>query len=284
MPRHLVYFCYPAAYSLSFLNHCLRHHGLPIRTVVFSRTAGFEKGRPLGFGEVAAKTIRQSGLPYACYELAFTIGSAALLHLKKSCHRAGPRLMTFGELREAYDLSFFNSRDFNDESTIDFLENQDPDLGLSAFNNQIFRQPLIDWFQGRHGLYNVHPALLPDFRGVEPVLPLLLNQPRPGGVTLHSVEAGIDRGAIHYQHYLEVTSDDSVFSVNHKAWREGSRLAGLLVKDLEAGNAPPRKEQENLPVEFGYCRLPSRKTIGQLRRRGRRLIRFRHLRNLLNDS
>ena len=78
MRLHVAYFCYPSAYSLYFLNQCLRRHELPIRAVLFSKAAGFASGRPLSFPQVALATIRGSGVRYACYELAFTSGSALL--------------------------------------------------------------------------------------------------------------------------------------------------------------------------------------------------------------
>ena len=280
MKLRAAYFCYPSAYSLCFLNLCLRVHALPIRTVLFSKAAGFASGQPLSFSKVALKTIRGSGLRYAAYELAFTTGSSLLSAWHKLSASPDQRLLTFEELREEYDLQYHESRDFNEPPTKAFLEDNEIDLGLSAFNNQLFRKPLITWFEERRGIFNVHPAALPDFRGVEPIVPLLLHKRTTAGVTLHSVNPKIDEGVIHYQETYAVEPDDSVFSLNHKAWHEGAGLAKRLMHDLAAGNTLPSRDQESLAVEFGYAPFPTREEVTRLRATGRRLIRLRHLRAL----
>ena len=185
--------------------------------------------------------------------------------------------MTFSELHAEFDLAFHGTRNFNDSATRAFLEAHDLNLGLSAFNNQLFKQPLIEWFGHNHGLYNVHPALLPDFRGVEPIVPLLLHEQPTAGVTLHSVDSQIDRGAIHYQQSFPVEPDDSVFSLNHKAWHEGARLAKRLIDDLDSGTTLPARDQQDLAIEFGYAPFPSKESVARLHGLGRRLIRRRHL-------
>ena len=280
MPLHIAYFCYPSAYSLCFLNESLRRHGLPIRTVIFSKAAGFASGRPLPFHRVALKTIRESGFRYTGYELAFTTGSALIARWRALLHSPEDRLLTFRELRREFDLAFHASRNFNDHRSADFLSGQGVNLGFSAFNNQLFKAPLIDWFEERRGIYNVHPALLPDFRGVEPIVAQLLSEQSVGGVTLHSVNPKIDQGAIHYQEEFPIEPGDSVFSINHRAFQEGARLAQRLVDDLSCDRPLPARNQEGLPIAHGYAPFPSRDEIAALRRNGRHLIRLRHFQDL----
>ncbi len=66
----------------------------------------------------------------------------------------------------------------------------------------IVPEPLIALFGGRAA--NLHPALLPDYRGPTPLLSMLLDgaADRCGGVTLHMLTAGIDEGPVIAQRRL----------------------------------------------------------------------------------
>lgn len=70
------------------------------------------------------------------------------------------------------------------------------DVLLSLLSVQIVPTALLDHFGGR--ALNVHPALLPRYRGRVPRLAMLLDgtASHAGGVTLHVLTAGIDEGPI----------------------------------------------------------------------------------------
>ncbi len=280
------YFCYPSAFSLLYLNHCLEKHKLPIHSVVFSGSDGFEKGQPAPFHKVVAKTIKESGMDYTGYELCFSMLTDAYMALQP---KKKGLLKSFKQLAEDHDLTFFYSKDFNSDETIDFLNSHNSHLGLSAFNNQLFRAPILDYFNtaqsDKQGLYNIHPALLPNYRGAEPIIPALLNGESQTGVTLHSVNAGLDEGDIHFQQAFDIHPDDSVFSINHKAWGHGAALTAKLFKQLSKGELLESLKQETLTIENGYCSFPSKHQVKQLSRLSvaKQLITWRHFKALMAD-
>ena len=60
----------------------------------------------------------------------------------------------------------------------------------------ILKRPFIETFKY---VVNIHPALLPDYRGPEPIIWGLLDRVSTFGVSLHLVDEGIDTGDVLYQ-------------------------------------------------------------------------------------
>lgn len=70
------------------------------------------------------------------------------------------------------------------------------DVIVSAFFSQIVPPSMVERFPGR--IVNVHPALLPRYRGPHPTLGMLVDRTvdEAAGATLHVLTEGIDEGAI----------------------------------------------------------------------------------------
>ncbi len=75
-----------------------------------------------------------------------------------------------------------------------------PDVGIVACFSQKIPQQLLDL--PRHGWLNLHPSLLPHFRGPEPLFWTFRAGVQQTGVTLHWLDAGLDTGAIALQKEL----------------------------------------------------------------------------------
>lgn len=66
-------------------------------------------------------------------------------------------------------------------------------------------------FIGPTPIINVHPGLLPDYRGAQPIFWALFNNEKKLGLSVHRVDAGIDTGPIYKSYFFENT-DDSIHS------------------------------------------------------------------------
>lgn len=81
------------------------------------------------------------------------------------------------------------------------------------------------------GTVNVHPSLLPKYRGPNPYMQVILNGEKESGVTLHLVDENYDSGAILAQSKVRIDRDDT-----SKELRERSvTVARALVADFIAG-------------------------------------------------
>lgn len=77
---------------------------------------------------------------------------------------------------------------------------------------RLVKAPLLDAFPNR--ILNIHPALLPQFPGVEAWTQALEAGATQAGCTVHYVDAGMDTGEILMQAYVPVLPDDTSASLH----------------------------------------------------------------------
>jgi phosphoribosylglycinamide formyltransferase-1 len=94
---------------------------------------------------------------------------------------------------------------------------------------RIVKGRLLDEYQGR--MINIHPALLPSFKGLHGQKQALEYGVRYSGCSVHFVDPGVDTGPIILQRVVPVHQDDDEESLSarilveeHKAYPEAVRL------------------------------------------------------------
>jgi len=94
---------------------------------------------------------------------------------------------------------------------------------------RIVKGPLMDEYSGR--MMNIHPALLPSFKGLDAQKQALDYGVRLSGCTVHFVDGGIDTGPIIIQRAVPVLSGDTqetlssrILAEEHSAYPEAVRL------------------------------------------------------------
>ena len=102
------------------------------------------------------------------------------------------------------------------------LRNHKPDYILSVYYRKILPQDVFS--KGRLGAFNIHPSLLPAYRGPTPTGWALLNGEDEVGVTIHAIDAGIDTGPVLAQSRVPISFDDTGYTLHHKQKRAGFRL------------------------------------------------------------
>lgn len=83
----------------------------------------------------------------------------------------------------------------------------------------------------RHRILNIHPALLPAFRGTQGIKDALDYGAKVTGVTVHFVDVEMDHGPVILQQALEIKDDDTeeslasrIHQVEHKLYPQAVRL------------------------------------------------------------
>lgn len=96
-----------------------------------------------------------------------------------------------------------------------------------------FMRLLTPWFveRWRDRLINIHPSLLPDFKGTDAVAQALAAGVRTSGCTVHFVRPEMDSGPIVLQMQVPVQTDDTVESLHtriqlaeHRCYPQALRL------------------------------------------------------------
>src|SRR5258708_2918897 len=91
------------------------------------------------------------------------------------------------------------------------------------------------------GAFNLHPSLLPAYRGRAPVNWVLVNGERETGLTLHHMVARADAGDIVGQRAIAIDDSDNALTLYHKLVPLGVELIDELHPKIVAGTAPRRK-------------------------------------------
>lgn len=88
------------------------------------------------------------------------------------------------------------------EKVLNYIKKFKPDLIISIYSREIIPEKILKIPQ--YGCVNLHPSLLPFYRGVSPIFWILLNKDYSKiGITMHYVDKGIDTGNIIIQKKLK---------------------------------------------------------------------------------
>lgn len=111
----------------------------------------------------------------------------------------------------------------------------------------------------RGGL-NVHPSLLPRYRGPAPVVWTILEGDKEAGVTIFHMDRGMDSGPIVSQRRISLLGDETAGELTDRLAREG---AALLVETLAPWLREEIEPRPQVEAEATYSRLLS-KSDGEL--------------------
>jgi methionyl-tRNA formyltransferase len=92
---------------------------------------------------------------------------------------------------------------------------------------------------------NIHPALLPAYRGRHPLPWMIMNGETTGGVTYHLVTAGVDDGPILAAHPFEILPDDDYGAVLRKVHNAVRQHTGRVMRDWLDGRLIPVPQDES---------------------------------------
>lgn len=92
---------------------------------------------------------------------------------------------------------------------------------------------------------NVHPSLLPKYRGPNPYLQTILHGEKYSGVTFHLMDENFDAGPILAQQKIEILPNDTSKELKLKTVFQARLLCTELLKKLALGIVTPIAQNEN---------------------------------------
>lgn len=99
-----------------------------------------------------------------------------------------------------------------DNNTLNSIRDLNPDLMLVFSYGKIFKKEFLDIFP--MGCINVHPSLLPKYRGVSPIQSAILNGDCVSGITIQSMALEMDSGNILVQKKFKIRSYDTSYDIS----------------------------------------------------------------------
>jgi phosphoribosylglycinamide formyltransferase-1 len=127
----------------------------------------------------------------------------------------------------------YADRDARDRALADWIEGRGARLVVLAGFMELLGAGFIGRF--RNAVVNVHPALLPAFRGVNAIEQALDYGVKVGGVTVHFVDEGVDSGPIILQRSFELPYPRDIAAVEQKVHQIEHELLPRAVSLIARG-------------------------------------------------
>lgn len=128
------------------------------------------------------------------------------------------------------------------------IKELNPDILVVFAYGRIFGPKFLSLFP--LGGVNVHPSLLPRYRGSSPILTAILNGDNETGITVQRINLEMDTGAILNQQSLHLSGKESTESLSDLASVKGSDLLIKTLGEIESGREIEREQGEH---GISYC-------------------------------
>ena len=119
-----------------------------------------------------------------------------------------------------------------------------PDLIVVATYGQFLPRTLLDL--PPHGVINVHPSLLPKYRGAAPIQWAIANGETETGVSIIYLTEKMDAGDILVQECLPIAPDDTAAILSPRLATLGAELLLRVIGDIRAGVVKRRPQNDAL--------------------------------------
>ena len=125
------------------------------------------------------------------------------------------------------DFLYVDPADFKDRTSYDKfimkrLKKEKIDYVVLAGYMRIVSDYFIRRYKNK--IINIHPALLPSFKGTQAILDALDYGVKVTGVTVHFVTSALDEGPVILQSALEIKDDDTLESLSERIHRLEHKL------------------------------------------------------------
>lgn len=129
---------------------------------------------------------------------------------------------------EEMDVPLFTSAKISDDTQrLEWIGNNLPDLLLVIDFGHMIKEPLLSITP--LGCFNIHPSLLPSYRGSAPVQRAIMDGLDRTGVTVFRLDAGMDSGPVLAQREVAIEIGDNSGTLLNKCAETG---CGLMLKYL----------------------------------------------------
>lgn len=248
-PIRVVLCSYPGIFSEIVKKIIQKTPGIKLTGFVYSQRI-FSKSETWLQG--AVRLLKTSGFEYAGLQFIQTDMSMVLINLLRR--------------QENEIIAVLNTKNINDDRGRAFLAGLNPDVILLANFNQKLSLSSIQL--PKLACLNIHPSLLPKFKGVDPVFAALSAGEKTLSVSLHHVAAEFDTGDLMAQATIAAENNHGTFYHQVKLFKLGAELAAENIKRM-----PDNINKQEQQGDGNYDSWPTKQQIWAFKKRGGVLIK-----------
>ncbi len=134
-----------------------------------------------------------------------------------------------------------------DESFLQLFRELAPDMVVLVAFGQILPKEIID--SPPLGCVNVHPSLLPRYRGAAPICRAIMAGETVTGVSIMMMDEGVDSGDVLLQREFPIEPDDTCGDLSDRLSLAGADMLVEAVRSVAAGSAVRVPQDHSLATE-----------------------------------
>ncbi len=128
-----------------------------------------------------------------------------------------------------------------DEAFLEELRSYEADLQIVVAFRML---PQVVWDMPRLGTFNLHAALLPQYRGAAPINWAIINGDKETGITTFFLDHDIDTGVVIHRQSVPIHETDNAEDIHDRLMYLGAELVKQTVDDIASGNIKPIPQSE----------------------------------------
>jgi methionyl-tRNA formyltransferase len=156
-------------------------------------------------------------------------------------------------------LELHQTPNVNAEGSLAVIRSVEPEAIVVCAFGQLIKEPLLSEFL----MLNVHPSLVPRWRGAAPIERALMAGDGTTGITIMQVTAGLDAGPIALADEVNVYGDDDYASLSARLAEVAGKLLVRALDELAAGGLE-FTEQEDADLIYAEKITPEERRLDPL--------------------
>ena len=147
------------------------------------------------------------------------------------------------QLAKTLDLTVYEPKSLRNRDIVELITKLAPDLIIVAAYGLLIPEEILTI--PKYGVVNIHPSLLPKYRGPSPVATALLNGDLITGVSIMLLDKGMDSGPILATENLKITLEHNTQTLTEELFQIGSNLLVSTIPLLVSGQIVPTSQNKD---------------------------------------
>ena len=147
-------------------------------------------------------------------------------------------------------IKIFDASALSKEKNVFIMKKWNIDLILVATFSEILSSQILDL--PKYGCINIHPSLLPKYRGGFPEFCTIYDGVKNAGVTFHFMEPTFDTGPVIFQKSINLEEGTNKISLKKKLCNLACKNLGKVLAKIQSGDLQTIKTANS---EISYCKL-----------------------------
>jgi methionyl-tRNA formyltransferase len=144
------------------------------------------------------------------------------------------------EVARELEIELLQAESVNDEAVLERIRAARPEVAAVCAFGQMIREPLLSELP----MLNVHPSLLPRWRGAAPIERAIMAGDRSTGVSIMRVTAGLDSGPVALREEVGIGQEEDFKALSARLASLGGELL-VRALDLDAEGRLEFEEQDD---------------------------------------